>query len=362
MNHNRLVSQMVSLTLVALLLTACNAAQPTSTPVPPATTPPTPTPTAVPALNPSARAYVSMAYDKESDRVIMFGGQTGNYRDPANYNGETWVYNVAANKWTQMKPPSGPTRRCCAELVYDAESDRVLLFGGGDETAWGLDDTWAYDYNTNTWRKMARGPSGHLGYRMAYDAESDRVILFGGYVMGSRKLLNDTWSYDFNSDTWTEMKPSTSPSPRNYHAMAYDAESDRVIMWGGDVQDRDPSVWAYDYDKNTWQKMASSGGPSLRAYVSMTYNAKADRMILFGGVGFGSDETWAYDYNTNTWMKLEPSTAPGMLSRHATVYSTAADRVLLFGGQDGSTEFKYKGDTWTYDLNANTWANVTPHP
>ena len=33
MNHKRLVSQMVRLTLIALLLTACSAAHPTSTPV-----------------------------------------------------------------------------------------------------------------------------------------------------------------------------------------------------------------------------------------------------------------------------------------------------------------------------------------
>jgi N-acetylneuraminic acid mutarotase len=316
-------------------------------------------------LNPSTRAYVSMAYDKESDRVILFGGQTGDYRDPASYNGETWAYNVAANKWTEMKPASGPTRRCCAELAYDAESDRVLLFGGGDQTAWGLDDSWAYDYNTNTWTEMAKGPAKHLGARLAYDAESDRIILFGGYAM-SGFLYNDTWAYDFNSNTWTEMKPSTSPPGRNYQAIAYDAKSDRVITWGG--TDRDgkllaPSVWSYDFDKNTWQEMKTGDGPHPQGadYAAMVYDAKADRTILFGGV-YQGDETWAYDYNTNTWMEMKPSTVPGELSRHAMVYSTAADRVILFGGQVGSTNFKYTGETWTYDLNTNTWTNVTPHP
>lgn len=73
-----------------------------------------------------------MAYDKESDRVILFGGQTGdNLRDPRSYNGETWAYDVEANKWTEMKPASGPRGRSAAELTYDAESDRVIMFGGG---------------------------------------------------------------------------------------------------------------------------------------------------------------------------------------------------------------------------------------
>jgi hypothetical protein len=367
MNHKRLVSQMVSLTLVALLLTACSVPQPTSTLVPPGTTPPTavpptpvpptpapPTPTAVPAPPPSPRGYISMAYDVESDRGILFGGQTGDWTLNASYNSETWTYDVSANKWTEMKPISGPGIRVAADLIYDAESDRVLLFGGADPYTMGLDDTWAYDFNANTWREMARGPANLLGARLAYDAESDRVILFGGYHYS---LLNDTWAYDFNSDTWTEMKPSTSPSPRNFHAMAYDAESDRVIIWGGS----DPSVWAYDYNQSTWQKMPFDSGPSPRDYPSMAYDPKADRMILYGGFDTGNDETWAYDYNTNTWTKLAPGTNPGELSRHAMMYSTAADRVILFGGQVGATEYKYTDHTWSYDLNANTWTNVTQH-
>ena len=378
----------VSLILVVflLLLAACAAAPaavpgptdtvapvlPTPTLIPPTLIPPTPVPptlippTDVAALNPSPRGYVSMAYDVESDQIILFGGTTGNiflagYTDPD----DTWAYDVAANKWTQMKPPSGPTGRAAAALAYDAESDRVILFGGSEIDAWDLDDTWAYDYNTNTWTEMAKGPANHLGPRIAYDAESDRIILFGGYNL-SGYYYNDTWAYDFNSDTWTEMKPSTSPPGRNYQAIAYDAESDRVLTWGGMGLDEKllaPNVWSYDFNQNMWQEMEIGEGlhPQGADYAAMVYDAKADRTILFGGVS-QEDETWAYDYNTNTWVKLEPSTVPGKLSRHAMAYSTAADRVILFGGQVGSTQFTYTDETWTYDLKANTWTNATPHP
>jgi hypothetical protein len=303
-----------------------------------------------------------MAYDVESDRGILFGGQTGNNIYAASYNNETWAYDAAVNKWTEMKPGLGPAARSAADLAYDVESDRILLFGGAVTSTWGLADTWAYDFNTNTWQEKAPGPANHLGGRIAYDAESDRVILFGGYDMTSGKLLNDTWSYDFNSDTWTKMKPSASPSPRNFHAMAYDAESDRVILWGGDVEDGDESVWAYDYNKNTWQKMAFDKGPSLRDYTSMTYDSKADRMIMFGGTDYGNDETWAYDYNTNAWTQLKPGATPGELSRCAMMYNPAADRVILFGGQQDAQQFEYTEETWSYDLNTDTWTNVTSRP
>jgi hypothetical protein len=93
----------------------------------------------------------------------------------------------------------------------------------------------------------------------------------------------------------------------------------------------------------------------------MVYDAESDRSIMFGGSPGGS-ETWAYDYNTDTWTNMEPSIGPGDRSRHAMVYISAADRVILFGGQVGSTEYIYINETWTYDLNTNTWTNMTPQP
>lgn len=381
---SRVFAPPASLLFILLLASACAPAQPeamtnppteTSTPptativpatattVPTATPAPTdtPEPTEVPALNPSARGYVSMAYDSESDKIILFGGQMEGGMIP---NDETWAYDIASNTWTEMKPASRPPEKGAIDLVYDTESDRVILFGGN----YGADDTWAYDYNTNTWTEMAKGPGDHLGYRMAYDSESDRCILFGGMGYPSLSLFNDTWAYDFNSDTWTEMQPSTSPSARNYHAMAYDTQADRVILFGGSEWDETMSdkalsdTWAYDFNTNTWQELEHSEGeyPAARFYHALVYNAGADRTILYGGSA-GLSETWSFDYSTSTWTELEPNQNPGMLTKHALAYGSAVDQIILFGGQVGSA-FDYTDQTWSFDLNSNTWTNLTRSP
>ena len=348
MYYKRLISQFVCLALVVVLLLAACA---TSSEEP---------------LNPSPRDYTSMAYDIESDRVILFGGQIGVYTIEDSFLDDTWAYDVAANKWTEMKPVSRPSRRSVPELAYDAESDRVILFGGAfgaDFTTWGMADTWAYDYNTNTWEEMAKGPAKHLGDRLAYDSESDRVILFGGYD-AIKGYFNDTWSYDFNSDTWTEMKPSTSPPGRFHHGMAYDAAADRVLVWSNySNYPDDVSIWSYDFNTNTWEEIKPGEGayPLSRDFPVLAYDVESDRTILYGGIPLG-DETWAYAYKTNTWTKLEPGTIPGRLSKHAIVYSTAADRVILFGGVIGSYTDNYSGETWSYEFNTNTWTNVTLQP
>jgi N-acetylneuraminic acid mutarotase len=305
-----------------------------------------------------------MAYDVESDRIILFGGFAAKSpQDPKPLNDETWAYDVSVNTWTNMEPPVGPSMRDVAELVYDAESDRVILFGGrlfDEDKGIVLNDTWAYDYNSNTWTQMADGPADHLSAQMAYDTESDRVILFGGIDIELGTSKKDTWAYDFNSDTWTEMNPVIKPrSYRSASGVAYDSKSDRVLMWSG----ASLSVWSYDFNTNIWQEIETGEGPhpSNRSASDMVYDAESDRMILFGGT-IGGDETWSYDNKTNTWTKMGPDENPGELIFHAMVYSVAADRVILFGGKIGNVPYKYSGETWSYDLNTDTWENVTPLP
>ena len=135
--------------------------------------------------------------------------------------------------------------------------------------------------------------------------------------------------------------------------MAYDAESDRVIMWGGETSDK--SVWAYNYNTNTWEESESSGGPQLFEQGAMVYDVAADRHILYKGF-----DMWTYDYNTNTWEKLELTTeqAPSYLSYHTLVYHNSSDRIITFGGGGG---FTFNDETWVFDLNEIAWTKVGPN-
>ena len=69
---------------------------------------------------------------------------------------------------------------------------------------------------------------------MVYDTKAGKVILFGGFKCTSMAdpLLNDTWSYDYQSDTWKEMSPETNPPARIYHGMVYEPEAGMTLVWG----------------------------------------------------------------------------------------------------------------------------------
>ena len=335
----------------------------------------TPTLTPVPLLSPPARGYHRMAYDVESDRAILFGGMgilKGMLED-------TWAYDLSANSWMKMAPAQSPPSGY-GPMAYDIQSDRVILFMGFIDTGTYPDnevykpasETWAYDYNSNTWVDMQPkdAPFGFFGARMVYDAESDRMILFGGMdaevLTGADfKWFDDTWAYDFDSNNWTKMKPAASPPGRNYFPMAYDVSSDRIVLFSA-APGRINDIWSYDYNADTWEELKPGESPSLRCYCDMVYDSQSDRMILFGGTMLFSQgeaplgDTWAYYLDTDTWAELNPATSPGKRGWYAAVYNTKAEQVILIGG--GTRRTTVRNETWIYDLEANTWTNVTLIP
>ena len=76
---------------------------------------------------PSARNAHAMAYDTESNRIVLFGGA-----DRYSFCGlsDTWTYDVATNSWQDMNPAPAPPGRCCAGMAYDSKADRIIMFGG----------------------------------------------------------------------------------------------------------------------------------------------------------------------------------------------------------------------------------------
>ncbi len=259
-----------------------------------------------------------------------------------------------------MSPASAPSARADAVMVYDSGADRIILFGG--YIRGGAADTWAYDDDTNTWTNMspASRPSGRWGHALAYDSRANRVILFAGY--DGSNALNDTWAYDYANNTWTEMRPAKSPPISAMHAMAYDGRSDRVISFGGLAAIGDSNdTWAYDYANNTWTKLTPILSPSGRRSMGITYDSEAQRIVIFGGVDPNwsyFNETWAYSSVGNTWSNLTTFIAPPARYWPGLAYDSALHRSVLFGGWGGGAE-PYN-DTWTFSFGFRTWGPLSP--
>ena len=283
----------------------------------------------------SERYGHAMIYDSLAAKFILFGGDHFGTR-----LSDTWTYDLSRNNWTELTPSSSPGARNFHSMVYNSKYDKVILFGG-----WGgfyLSDTWVYHLESNKWTNMNPGnpPNGRAEHSMVYDSNLDKVILFGGYNGTSR--LNDTWVYDLDTNTWTEMNSLISPSARRGHTMIYHSREHKGVLFGGD--DANPGylddTWVYDLETNTWTQKNALNPPYPRNHHAMTYEGHSSKVIVFGGTDRSEhDLTWSYDLNTNIWTPLAKiieesvgSIAGLWWQYHTLAYDSYLEKVVYFGG------------------------------
>jgi N-acetylneuraminic acid mutarotase len=333
--------------------TSASALTSTTTATPPSIAP---SPNSWTQLDPSGdvpigRSGGAMVFDPTSDRIIMFGGA---YAGVASLN-ETWAYSPSTNRWTELSPTGSlPPPRSRLSMVWDSSTQRMIMFGGQDDTGSLLNDTWAYDPATNSWTDLrpANPPSARWGHAMVYDSLARRVIMVGGG--DATGDLMDTWAYDPKANTWSELTPKgTAPTTWVAHSMVYDPSSNRVIAFGGGgggVTERN-ATWAYDPNANTWTELSPSGTlPYPRAFSAMVYDPTTKRVLMFGGLFQGGsnflNDTWAYDPSADAWTLLAPAGAPPSARwEPSMVYDPTTGQVIMFGGS-GSNGFL--NDTWVY--------------
>ena len=162
---------------------------------------------------------------------------------------ETWTYDPAEDAWAQLAPDPHPATRF-SQLVYDSESDRVILVGQSALAQ--RMETWAYDTNTDTWEDVTTEPAPRLTLfpSMAYDSGSDRVVFVG--------RAGEVWTYDYNANIWAPVEVPSSVTLGSINGRAvYDPTRGIVVFHGGQKigavgDDRVFTTWGYEHDSDTW--------------------------------------------------------------------------------------------------------------
>src|SRR2546422_9901499 len=243
---------------------------------------------------PSPRYGYAWADDARAHSVVLFGGSD----QAGTIFGDTWAYDPIANLWTNLTRSGGPTGRTNAAMAYDSRADRFVLFGGDTGMFTLTSETWIYDLANTTWSMSPPSlvrPAARVRHAMVYDVSADRVILFGGFVTGIGDV-SDTWAYDFAFSTWTDRMPNPTPSPNGLESMglAYDPRAGRTVLYGGtDVFSVfQNETWTYDYGTNAWTNALPAGSPGRRTIFGIAYDVRADPTILFGEL---RSAPWASD-------------------------------------------------------------------
>jgi hypothetical protein len=261
-------------------------------------------------------------WDHRHRLLVRYGGH--NQGGGGEQGAEVWTFDPLTARWALKEPNVSPPGVCCnAQNLYDPTTGRYIrfpFFSGSHGWQWSrelyLNDSsvWTYDLAANRWRNMRPLPAPRLApYRAAsFDRDQEVAVVFGGEGSREGTLVYDPWRNE-----WRWPKPAGEPEPRSGGNMAYDAEHKLHVLFGSQFT-QDPHTWTYDLARNQWRDMKPDAMPPTRENDAvLTYDSVNHVVLALVKVthGKGDDarhdvQTWAYDAGANRWTRMNPRAEP----------------------------------------------------
>jgi hypothetical protein len=288
---------------------------------------------------PISRLGMDVAFFAGTGDAILFGGNW----DGSPFN-DTWGWNGAV--WLKKSPAHGPGYRSGHAMAYDAARNQIVMFGGYDPAISNYSDsTWIWNGTDWAQANPQTSPGARSDHAMVYNPNTQTILLFGGNASEA-----DTWEWD--GSNWSKKTSTNAPLPRNGPAMAYDAARKEVVLFGGSqnayaVQNKPvffADTWAWDGTQ--WLQRTTLTNPSPRMNARIEYNPDIGQVVLIGGYGAKDmpttppysyvpdyrEETWTW--NGSDWTQQFPELSPPFSWNYGMVYDTAQQSFTAFLGDD----------------------------
>lgn len=306
--------------------------------------------------HPLERFYQGAAWDPVREQMLVFGGTepfSGRRLD------DLWAYKPATATWTQLTQGPRPPERLSHSAIWDPVADQMIVFGGGCGAGCYRNDMWAYRPGTNSWSQLGVNgvalPAARGGHSGVWDTIAGRLLVFAGSQ--PKGTLNDFWSYQPSSSTWSHLDLDPPGLPlTGTHRAVWDTQGEQMLLIDSALQ----LIWSYRAGQNTWSERAPIGPtPSAREAATAVWDPGRAQLLLFGGRGDTGyhDELWSYRPAMNSWARI-PSTAPDVgvprppaRWRHTAVWDPDRERMVIFGGHNGGL----LDDLWAYAPARNAW-------
>ncbi len=298
---------------------------------------PVPTNNSLPARNNAAAIYNSSDHS-----IVVFGGFTND-----GFVNDLWKLDLATYTWTEISTSgSKPFPRHTPNAIYDEANNRMIVYSGqGTE---GLaNDIWSFDFDNGTWQELSSNsdgggqPSKRYGTVAALDVNTNQLIVFAGFAsVGSRQ--DDTWAFDLDDNSWTDLQPSPHPVQRCLHRSSLIDDQGKMIMYGGQSGGPLEDIWSFDFNAGTWTELTPNSSPPGRLWSSVNYIGE-DRLIVFGGNGAGQgsssgvlDDLWEFSLSDNSWTQLNIDNGPSARDGHCGIFLPCQQQILVFAGSNSS--------------------------
>jgi len=288
---------------------------------------------------PSGRREMAFATDKDTGKVLLFGGWNG-----SSALDDVWIFSGA---WQQRFPGFKPAARFGAAAVGIGQ-EKVLLFGGYDGNQF-FSDTYIYNFvdNSFTQLNLSTYPAARAWAGMAFDSLNNRAVLFSG--QGNSGYLNDVWVFDVSASSWSRQN-NNCPFARVGMMTDFSIADGKVYVFGGYDTDFRNDLYTYNLATDNWNLLAPGGAlPDARRDGVLIYDENLGRVLLLGGWGGGSffydTNAWYYNPSLNKWSRGAPSNNISARRWLAAGFLRPLGKIFVFGGFDG---LNYLNDNYYY--------------
>ena len=212
---------------------------------------------------PAPRFGHTAVYDPPNQRMIVFGGNNGG--QTLNDTWALSLPSGAGATWSLLtafgSAPPPPRENHAA--VYDSVGARMIVFGGIDnDLFWdgsvNSNGCWTLALppggGPTSWSALATSgprPSHRERHSLIYDSVNERLIVFGGLDDTFPSPRGDVWTLGLTgTPAWSQAFPlgAFPPSPRVSHTAIHDPYYGRMILFGGDDDTFTPfsDAWALE--------------------------------------------------------------------------------------------------------------------
>lgn len=281
------------------------------------------------ARDPGPRAYHRLVYDQARGETILYGGYPKSYVG-FTYLGDTWAF--TSRGWVR-RATEGPGPRVDYGLAYDERRERVVLFGGSDETDTWRADTWEWD--GTQWSIIGvQGPTGMNRASMAYDSLRDVLVLHVETLYSSADVA-ETW--EWHTDRWV-MIERTTDQDRVYSNLIFDPMAGEIRAYAA----VSPILWRWTGKR--WEAVDSIG-PVLRDRFSMAYDKSRGCTVAYSRAFPMLQDMRTWEWNGEEWAG-SAFISPGELQVAAMSFDAGRRQVIMHGGSDGSIRSEF----WAYGI------------
>ena len=299
-----------------------------------------------------------MWYDSNRSRIVLFGGRRYDVATKTQtVRNDTWMFKNG--DWTEIVTPNAPPPRTVAGGAFDPVRDRFVLFGGnllstdGKNTITTTHDTWEFDGTTWT-QRAGEGPKVSKPI-LVYDDAHHQIIMLGLDEDSTSKTATLMYTYDSAAGTWSQIKPEGLPPCVNEAHVAFDGETNSVILVGGVCNDSGSDDETFSWDGTKWTKLDIKTVPDRAFGGAIAYDPIRETLYQYGGtIAFESSRLKTVAFHDGDWATVLDTFSPGPRSLPVVFTVPELTPVFLYGGID---ETLTHDDFWSWS--AGQWTFIS---